>query len=129
MVTRDELENKVNKRTADLAESNRQLNTEIEEHKHTEQNLRTTELRYRTVADFTYDWEYWLYPDGSLQYISPSCERICGYTIQDFEKNPSLIQDIIIPEDKAVWEEHQCRIQKEMRPKEIQFRIKRGLCS
>ena len=27
--------------------------------------LRQGELKYRIVADFTYDWEYWLNPDGT----------------------------------------------------------------
>ena len=83
------------------------------------------ELKYRTVADHTFDWEYWQNPDGSLQYVSPSCERICGYTAQDFMKNPSLLQDIIVIEDKKVWAEHRCGNQKEMKSEEIQFRIQR----
>jgi len=83
------------------------------------------ELKYRTVADHTFDWEYWQNPDGSLQYVSPSCERICGYTAQDFTKNPSLLQDIIVIEDKKAWAEHRCGNQKEMKSEEIQFRIQR----
>ena len=91
----------------------------------TEQNLLQAEQKYRTVANFTFDLEYWQNPDGSLQYVSPSCERICGYTAQDFMKNPSLLQDIIVPEDKTVWDEHRCSIKKEMQSKEIQFRIQK----
>ena len=83
------------------------------------------ELKYRTVADHTFDWEYWQNPDGSLQYVSPSCERICGYTAQDFMKNPLLLQDIIVIEDKKAWAEHKCDNQKEMKSEEIQFRIQR----
>jgi len=83
------------------------------------------ELKYRTVADHTFDWEYWQNPDGSLQYVSPSCERICGYTAQDFTKNPSLLQDIIVIEDKKAWAEHRCGNQKEMKSEEFQFRIQR----
>ena len=83
------------------------------------------ELKYRTVADYTFDWEYWQSPDGSFQYVSPSCERVCGYTTQDFIRNPSLLQDIIVTEDKAVWNEHRCINKKEMQSEEIQFRIQR----
>jgi len=35
--------------------------------------LAENEKRYRTVADFTYDWEYWMTPGGQIQYMSPSC--------------------------------------------------------
>jgi PAS domain S-box-containing protein len=90
-----------------------------------EEDLLQAEQKYRTVADFTYDWEYWQNPDGSLQYVSPSCERICGYSAQDFMANPSLLQDTIVPEDKAVWNEHRCGIPKEMQFGEIQFRIQK----
>ena len=83
------------------------------------------ELKYRTVADYTFDWEYWQSPDGSLRYVSPSCERVCGYTTQDFIRNPSLLQDIIVTKDKAVWDEHRCINKKEMQSEEIQFRIQR----
>jgi len=90
-----------------------------------EEQVLQAELKYRTVADHTFDWEYWQNPDGSLQYVSPSCERICGYTAQDFMKNPSLLQDIIVIEDKKAWAEHRCGNQKEMKSEEIQFRIQR----
>jgi PAS domain S-box-containing protein len=93
--------------------------------RHAEKKSEVDALRYRTVVDFTYDWEYWQKPDGSFQYVSPSCERICGYSAQDLMTNPSLLQDMIAPEDKAAWDEHRCNNRKEMRSEEIQFRIQR----
>jgi PAS domain S-box-containing protein len=93
--------------------------------RHVEKKSEEVALRYRTVADFTYDWEYWQYPDGTLQYISPSCKRICGYTSQDLMTNPSLLQDMIVPEDKAAWADHSCNIQKARPSEEILFRIQR----
>ena len=86
---------------------------------------RKVEQNYRTVADYTYDWEYWENPDGSLQYISPSCERICGYSAQDLMANPSLLRDMIVPEDKAAWDDHISSVQKDLKSEEIQFRIQR----
>nr|WP_231715799.1 sigma 54-interacting transcriptional regulator [Desulfosarcina widdelii] len=83
------------------------------------------EEKYRTVADFTYDCEYWANVDGSLEYISPSCERISGYAPQVFIKNPSLLKDIILPEDRDIWERHFHDSQHDPKPREIQFRIKR----
>jgi PAS domain S-box-containing protein len=125
MVSRDELERRVAERTAELAASNRQLNSEIEERKHAEENLKATELRYRTVADFTYDWEYWTNIDGALEYVSPSCERISGYSVHDFKENPALFGEIIVPEDKKSWDAHTLRSEEGLKPEEIQFRIQR----
>jgi PAS domain S-box-containing protein len=65
-----------------------------------------SELRYRIVADFTYDWEYWLAPDGSLRYVSPSCERITGYSAEEFRAEPGLLEELIVPADRQVWAEH-----------------------
>ena len=105
-----DLERKVKERTAQLTK--------------TVDKLRETELRYRTVADFTYDWEYWTNLDGTLQYVSPSCERICGYTPQQFVDNPSLYREIIISEDQDLWKKHYHDSRKEPKAREIQFRIR-----
>jgi chemotaxis protein methyltransferase CheR len=106
-----DLERRVKERTAQLSEA--------------VEKLRETELRYRTVADFTYDWEYWTNLDGTLQYVSPSCERISGYTPRQFMDNPSLYREIIIPEDQGVWGKHYHDSRKDPGAKEIQFRIRR----
>jgi PAS domain S-box-containing protein len=65
----------------------------------TERELRKSEERFRTLADFTYDWEYWLDPDGDYVYVSPSCERITGYRSEEFHKDPKLLERIIHPDD------------------------------
>ncbi|MEZ7890436.1 MAG: PAS domain S-box protein [Candidatus Wallbacteria bacterium] len=65
------------------------------------EKLRESEERYRTVADFTYDWEYWLSPAGKLLYVSPSCERISGYMPEVFIDDPTLLEKIILPAENA----------------------------
>jgi PAS domain S-box-containing protein len=72
---------------------------------HTEE-LRKSEEKYRTVADFTYDWEAWRQPDGTFRYVSPSCERISGYKAAEFLKKPELLFEIVVPEDKLIFKEH-----------------------
>jgi PAS domain S-box-containing protein len=68
--------------------------------------LSKSEERFRTVADFNYDWEYWLGPEGDFIYVSPSCERISGYTVDEFIEKPSLFFDLIHPDDKDLVNEH-----------------------
>jgi PAS domain S-box-containing protein len=61
--------------------------------------LRESEERYRTVAEFTYDWEYWIGPDRRFIYCSPACERITSYRAEEFEKDPGLLIAITHPDD------------------------------
>jgi len=105
-----DLEKKVRERTAELL-------TMVDK-------LKKAELQYRTVADFTYNWEFWVNLDGSLQYVSPSCERISGYTSQQFQENPSLFREIILPGDLGGWVEHVQDSRMNPGVKEIQFQIR-----
>ncbi len=95
------------------------------ERKYSEERAKANELKYRTVADYTYDWEYWSNMDGTLEYVSPSCKRISGYSVQDFKENPALFREIIVPEDKKSWYAHSLRSEEKLKPGEIQFRIQR----
>jgi PAS domain S-box-containing protein len=62
--------------------------------------LRESEEKYRTVAIFTYDWEYWQAPDGSLLYVSPACHRLTGYRAEEFQQDPELMDRIVHPDDR-----------------------------
>jgi PAS domain S-box-containing protein len=97
----------------------------IKKQKRVEERLRLAEARYKTVADYTYDWEYWVNPDGAILYMSPSVERITGYTSQEFVENPSLRWEIIVPEDRRIWDRHYEEERTNAKPYEIQFRIHR----
>jgi PAS domain S-box-containing protein len=67
--------------------------------------LREELLAYKTVADFTYDWEIWRDASGALRYVSPSCLRVSGYEAADFIRDPGLIEALIHPEDLPRWRE------------------------
>ena len=72
----------------------------------TQKALRDSEERYRTVAFFTYDWEYWISPEGRFIYCSPSCERITGYRAEEFMQQPDLFKRIIHPDDVLEFYRH-----------------------
>ena len=99
------------------------LKEDSTEDKQTKKVLQESEDKFRTVADFTYDWEYWINTEGKIMYISPSCERITGYTPKEFLQNPELFTRIIHPDDKDIFKNHVHRVlgTNEMEP--INFRI------
>ena len=88
------------------------------------QVLMESEQRFRTVADFTYDWEYWIAPDGSLPWMSPSCERITGYTAEAFQSDPGLLLRICHPEDAALMLDHVHEALGEGKVSPVEFRIR-----
>jgi hypothetical protein len=51
---------------------------------------RQAELKYRTVADFTYDWEYWADFDGKLLYVSPSVNAFPAILHRNLSTPPLL---------------------------------------
>lgn len=57
------------------------------------------EVKFRTIADYTYDWEFWLSPEGRFIHISPSCKRITGYDAEAFYADPELMFKIVHPDD------------------------------
>lgn len=99
---------------------------DITEQTNLETRLRQLEYKYRTVADFTYDWECWRLTDGSFKYVSPSCERISGYTAEQFMSYPQLFRDIIVPEDRDMWDRYVENSVFHMNQDELQFRILRN---
>jgi PAS domain S-box-containing protein len=122
---RAELELKVEERTAELQKTNEQLREEIRIRRETEAELSEAEFRYRTVANFTYDWEYWESESGSLLFCSPSCERISGYTADEYSKDARLLHELVHPEDLEIWQNHRHQALTIPGAKVVQFRIKR----
>jgi PAS domain S-box-containing protein len=56
---------------------------------------------FRAAADASYDWEEWIDPEGNLLYISPACNKITGYSPEEFLANPLLAEEIIHPADNS----------------------------
>ncbi len=80
-----------------------------------------SEWKFRTVSEFAYDWEYWIKEDMEIIFMSPSCERITGYSHEEFIDNPYLFAKIIHPDDVDTYNKH---LENFRRPKsELEFRI------
>jgi PAS domain S-box-containing protein len=75
-------------------------------HKQAENAIHRSEEKFRTLVEWTYDWELWVDPDGKIIYTSPSCERITGYTPEEFMTDPDLLVSIIHLDDQKFYSEH-----------------------
>jgi PAS domain S-box-containing protein len=98
----DELEKRIEIRTAELVEANTKLKQEIEERKKitdafldSEQKLRESERRYREIANKIPGllYQYVQHRDGSfsIPLISERIQEYSGHTSEEIIKNPSLI--------------------------------------
>ncbi len=68
--------------------------------------LQQSEQRYRILADYSPNWEYWVSPSGEFLYVSPACEAIVGYAPEDFFADAKLMERLVHPEDRRLWHEH-----------------------
>lgn len=99
---------------------------DITERKITEEKIKESERKFKLLADYTPNWEYWMNENREFVYISKSCEELTGYTIEEFVEKPWLIFEIVHPEDKEVFTEHieNCFDEnKRFAIKEIEFRV------
>ena len=82
----------------DLQGYTRRLEGEIAERERAEQTLRASEQRFRSLIENASDLIAVLDAGGRLQYVSPSHERVLGYTPAELTGNHSL--DPIHPDDR-----------------------------
>ena len=88
--------------------------------------LKESEIKFKMVADYAYDWEYWEGTDNQLLYMSPSCERISGYKPDEFFSDNKLLQKILHPGDLIMLDKHFERVHSSEDARvidEIDFRI------
>ncbi|MBN1573896.1 MAG: PAS domain S-box protein [Deltaproteobacteria bacterium] len=96
---------------------------DITEQKRSEEALKKSEEKFRTVADFTYDWEYWRGIDDRFIYTSPSVERITGYSLKEIFDDPKFIEKIVHPDDKHLLEKHRRVLIDDSKECSLKFRI------
>ena len=88
--------------------------------------LVSQEAKFRTFADYTHNWEFWLDTDGSFIHASPSCKRITGHETGEFYDDPGLLTRIIHPEDLTAYTLFQRAVITGTGSDTLVFRICRG---
>lgn len=98
---------------------------DVTERRRAQEAQRRSAEELRIVADFNYNWEYWLSLENRFLYVSPSCERITGYRREDFLGDPDLFFRVIHSDDRERMLEHFRKDRFHREPFELEFRIVR----
>jgi PAS domain S-box-containing protein len=87
------------------------------------QALKASEERFRALVENSTDWEYWMAPDKSLVYVSPSSLAVTGYRAEEFMADPALLTRILDPRDQPLLARHQEHLASLPEEASLDFRI------
>jgi PAS domain S-box-containing protein len=115
----DKLELRIQERTAELEETNEDLQTEINQRKQTVEALKLSEEKYRSLIHNIQDGVF-IIQDGKIQFANEAFARVGGYTVEEIIGKD--FRELVAPEDlEIVAESYQRRQAGEDVPKEYEF--------
>jgi PAS domain S-box-containing protein len=94
-----ELGQRVDERTAELLQANKQLQREIEERTRAEEEIRRAEEKYRLLVQNLPSIVYKGYKDWSVEFFDEKVKSLMGYSADDFHSKRLKWSDLIIEED------------------------------
>jgi PAS domain S-box-containing protein len=98
----ESLELRIAERTRELVSANTALEAALRQHQSTENALRVSETRWRTLSELTSDWAYAYRRDAdgriSLEWVSDAFTRATGYSLEDVQERGLL--SLVHPEDR-----------------------------
>ncbi|MBW6533620.1 MAG: PAS domain S-box protein [Mariniphaga sp.] len=97
---KDNFEHRVKKLEAQISE----LKFELEEKGELLKSEQEKREFYQLVADFTFGWELWFDPSGKINYCSPSCLDLTGYTANQILEALSLSGLLVYVADREKFE-------------------------
>lgn len=68
--------------------------------------LHESQSSYRILAEYSWNWDYWIGADGVYRYVSPVCEQITGHPPSEFIADPGLFERLLFVEDQEIWRQH-----------------------
>ncbi|MFO0694573.1 MAG: ATP-binding protein [Polyangiales bacterium] len=83
------------------------------------------EERFRVVADYTYDWESWIGPDGRTEWVNPAVERLTGYTVAECLAMPDYPLAIVHVDDRPRLSEVLRSAARGTSGNDLEFRVRR----
>ncbi|MEQ8701194.1 MAG: sensor domain-containing diguanylate cyclase [Bauldia litoralis] len=81
--------------------------------------------RLQIIADYTYAWEGWVDPNGKVQWVNPSVERVTGYSAEECYAMPDYPFCLMHPDDLERVLSIVREARGEVKPSKFEFRILR----
>lgn len=118
---RDDLEMRVAERTSELASANEELIHEITDRKATEQALRQSEERYRTLVESSFDGIF-VQRAGKIAFANTRLAEMLGYERGEIERSDHLT--IYHPEDRPLIDDRAtARLRSQPLPTQYEVRL------
>ncbi len=110
--------------TGELARASQQLASVVADYRHTEEELRQSQEKYRAVVEHAND-AIVIVQDGVIRFANPKTAEILGYSLERVAEMPYL--EIVAPEDRdLVVDRYVRRVRGEEVPHRYPFRIVRS---
>jgi|GEM_PF-709431 len=107
--TNDQLETKVQQRTAELMIANANLQQQILQRQQIEETLKQREYKFQNLAANVPGvlYQLLLHPDGSYSfpYLSPQIEKVTELAVEELQKNPQMMMEILHPSHRQIAKE------------------------
>ena len=72
--------------------------------------LKDSHLKYKIIADFTFDIEICRDNNGKVIYVSPAFERITSYSCDDYMSGKLEPLEIVHPDDREIFKGYLSKI-------------------
>lgn len=79
---------------------------DVAERKLVHEQLKESEARFRAIADYSYDWELWVGPEGKLLWTNPASADFTGYTPEELLGMKSIVATLVKENDREKVRRH-----------------------
>jgi len=79
--------------------------------------------QFHALVDIAEEFIYYRNIDGTYQYVSPSCNKLTGFTEEAFYKKPYFMDELIHKADCALWDKHKDNIGSKAEAEMLDIRI------
>jgi len=73
---------------------------DVTESKRSELATRMGEQIFRAIANYSYDWEVWVGPNGRVLWMNPAATRISGYSVEELTMMRGFPEPVVYESDR-----------------------------